>query len=577
VIPAGQTLSFATYFNSFSLGKWRKYSTLSALRLRVVTQGDFVLGVHHVRQEGEDLRDALLSTHAAASAVPVPHDFPLPLDADDGLLYFTVTAAEEDVLFFTGEYYTPQAATQNVTLAVNICTYRRETFVAHNIHLLIEELLDNDNAPLHGHLQIFIADNGQSVDETSIAHAAVHVFPNRNLGGAGGFGRGMLEILDQRETLGITHILMMDDDVVLDPQVLVRTYCFLCYLKPEYAHAFLGGAMLSLQERFTQVEAADYYDEVRHHPIKPRYDLRELTHVLDNEREEPINYFSWWYCCMPAGVLRADNLPLPIFIKRDDIEYGLRNGTQFITINGIGVWHEEFALKRSSFLEYYYLRNMCILNALHRPKFGTAALLYFLLRALLRSLAEFRYAEAQLKLAAVEDFCKGVDWLMAQDAEKLHSAVMAAAYAKVPLAEEEIRYIRARVLTDDEEESTAGRVGRTLLLNGWFLLAKRQIVVVPAVKPARRLFFRAKYVVNYEETTQTAFATKRRLFSLLRVLARLGAFCLHSLPRAARVAQEYRSRAAELTSRAYWEQHLYQPGEADDSNKKPLTYGFYQQ
>ncbi|MEI3199181.1 MAG: hypothetical protein V8S12_01795 [Lachnospiraceae bacterium] len=65
-----------------------------------------------------------------------------------------------------------------------------------------------------------------------------------------------------------------------------------------------------------------------------------------NEQELATEYTGWWYTCIPLRCIDNDNLPLPIFIHRDDVEYGLRVGKKkFIFLNGIGVWHEAFEKK----------------------------------------------------------------------------------------------------------------------------------------------------------------------------------------------------------------------------------------
>ena len=55
------------------------------------------------------------------------------------------------------------------------------------------------------------------------------------------------------------------------------------------------------------------------------YDFNCDEEILYNEIEEHSDYSAWWYCCMPMRVVREDNLPFPLFIRGDDVEYGLRN------------------------------------------------------------------------------------------------------------------------------------------------------------------------------------------------------------------------------------------------------------
>ena len=70
---------------------------------------------------------------------------------------------------------------------------------------------------------------------------------NKNAGGAGGFTRTIIETKKQEEENGLTHILLMDDDVVMQPESIYRTYKILTLLKEEYKDAFIGGECLEQQ------------------------------------------------------------------------------------------------------------------------------------------------------------------------------------------------------------------------------------------------------------------------------------------------------------------------------------------
>ena len=51
----GGTADFDTYFNSFSIGKWREYTVLETVQLGLKLQGSFTIYLkHHVLKEGKD-------------------------------------------------------------------------------------------------------------------------------------------------------------------------------------------------------------------------------------------------------------------------------------------------------------------------------------------------------------------------------------------------------------------------------------------------------------------------------------------------------------------------------------------
>jgi GT2 family glycosyltransferase len=591
VLRRGEVLSFDTYFNSFSVGKWRRYTTLPSLSLSLTLKGTGTVALHHVRR----IRTATTFTDLAIRAFDADEprtltlDFPLTEDA--GLYYFTITAADDGVELHGGAYHTAApcgaGATgdgtggdgtggREVNIAIGICTFRREAYLMANLASLRAEVLDNDASPLKGHLHVFVSDNGRTLGADVGGGAAgmgvggpppIEVFPNRNLGGSGGFTRTLLEIGKRREELGLTHVLLMDDDIIFDPRIVVRTYSFLRLLRDEYADAFLGGAMIPTLKRYSQTEIAAYHDFETHHSVKPKYDLRSLDDLIKNEIEDSINYSGWWYCCMPISVLHGDNLPLPLFIKRDDMEYSLRNSTRFITLNGIGVWHDAFELKHSAFLEYYWIRNLGIMNAIHRKKFKKKAMRNLLHFIIGRRVAQYRYRDAHITMIGVEDFLKGIDWLKGQDAEKLHKAIMALEYAKVPVGELDEVFIYDQYQGSMRyREGRLRRLLRKLTLNGW-LLPARGTAIAPSVRPKTSLFFRARRCVNYEEVSDTAFVTEKSYREALGVLRRYlrlrRLICKHY----DRVAEEYRERFRELTGEGFWEGYLFEERDVDLTNK----------
>ena len=65
-------------------------------------------------------------------------------------------------------------------------------------------------------------------------------------------------------------------------------------------------------------------------------------------------------------------MPLPLFIKWDDAEYGLRarsRGYRTATVPGIAIWHMSFLEKddTSDWQAYFHYRNRYVAAALHGP------------------------------------------------------------------------------------------------------------------------------------------------------------------------------------------------------------------
>ena len=75
--------------------------------------------------------------------------------------------------------------------------------------------------------------------------------PNPNLGGAGGFARGLWE---HRRRGRATHVLFMDDDVAFEPEILARTVALLRFARR--ADLCIAGSMMRMDRPQIQFEAA---------------------------------------------------------------------------------------------------------------------------------------------------------------------------------------------------------------------------------------------------------------------------------------------------------------------------------
>ena len=569
----GSTLKTDTYFNSFSIGKWKKYTTISHLGLKLDIQGDFKIVFKSAVRMNNDNQLTTLCSYEACEPEKHRRAFEIPIDeCEDGIIYFEITAQTENSILYGGFYYTLTDVGNSeilnpVRLAVDICTFRREKYVIKNIEKIYEHIIDNPESPLYNKLDLYISDNGRTLDCDQLSSEHIHVYPNKNLGGAGGFGRGMYEILLNKEKKRYTHVIMMDDDVRIDPHILERNYTFLRLLKSEYSDAFIGGAMLRLDTEWIQSESGNIWYTTSSKPVKFQYDLRSLKWILKNEKEDTLNYFGWWYCCMPASVIQEDNFPLPIFIKRDDIEYGLRCGRHFINLNGISVWHQAFDEKRSPYLDYYYYRNQFIIDSRHRPDFDAEQMLKYydtdFKNKIETDINLYRYKEAHLKLQGIEDFLKGIDWLKEQDGEVLNSVIMSRrTYRLKPV--EELNCTFTHGIYENSlkfKESKEAEKKRKATHNGWDLPPTKDFVIAPANNPHLGMVCGAKRVLYYDESTNRGYITVRSETERDAVLKHYELVRKNIEKNYDRVRQEYDQRFEELICREFWEKYLFTPVE----------------
>ncbi len=85
--------------------------------------------------------------------------------------------------------------------------------------------------------------------------------------------------------------------------------------------------------------------------VNTEYDHNFAKYPLNDEeqyrsrllhRRIDVDYNGWWMCMIPRSVAEELGQPLPLFIKWDDADYGLRageHGYPTVTLPGAAIWH----------------------------------------------------------------------------------------------------------------------------------------------------------------------------------------------------------------------------------------------
>lgn len=415
-VPKNGVLSFDTYFNCFSYKKYTENTIITELGIALTLKGQFTIKLIKINADTskKDIIDTLDFSSDKEDTVKLFAK--LNGFTDEGFIYIELTSHKDNSAFVKGEYFTDTEPINKAKIALVFCTYKREEFLFHNIDNINNYLKDNPD--ITKNFEVLVIDNGNTI--TKDKANGFLLFPNKNLGGSGGFTRGIIEVNKK----DFTHFLLMDDDIKIDCNVLRKTYSILRYAK-DTAKLAIGGAMLELDNPSIQYEMGGKSIGLRLYSLKTNIDLTTIDALLINEREEFFNYNAWWYMCMPISVVKEKGLPLPLFIKGDDVEYGLRFDGNILLVNGIGVWHESFDNKQNAVLEYYIVRNEMIVTALYFPNTGIIANMKKLYRAMGYRLLHHKYYEIKLIVKAVNDFLKGPFLLSEIDAESLHKKLLA--------------------------------------------------------------------------------------------------------------------------------------------------------
>ena len=246
------TLDFFTYFNACSLEKWKRYAQIEEVTLELVVDDlNCVIGWVG-RSEGDAATQTLvsgsrLSYFACEETEQGLYRVTIPVPKTDKQVVGFVLQAREAICLKSGVYYTivDESQVNPVVLALCTTTFKKEDYIIPNIEMVKEEVIESDE-PIASHFQMFVIDNGQTLDGEALSTDQVHVIPNKNVGGSGGFARGMMEAI--ASDTGVTHVLLMDDDVSVSTESIKRTFNLLSLCKGKYLDAFINGAMLPIEE-----------------------------------------------------------------------------------------------------------------------------------------------------------------------------------------------------------------------------------------------------------------------------------------------------------------------------------------
>ncbi|GAP98472.1 galactofuranosyl transferase [Leptolyngbya sp. NIES-2104] len=553
--PNGK-LSFDTYFNAFSVDKWKNYTSVKAIHFYLKFKGKFRIKLLNLGQFSSSpvLVSQKILEHQTLYEECLFSD--IDIHAYQGLLYLELEALEENCLFTGGWIGTTTELDEQKTpkIAIVICTYRREAYVQRNVQALRSTLLNDSQ----NNFEIFIIDNGRTLKEFN--HSCIHVIPNKNAGGSGGYTRGVIEVLEREDEF--THIIFMDDDVIIDPEVVKRVYSFQRLINSKTL--CLGGSMLKLDTKYIQHENGAIWDDGTI-CLKPDLDLREVENILLNEVEEYINYNGWWFFCFPLTVIDRDNLPYPFFIKMDDMELPIRLQYQIITLNSICVWHEPLENKYSPLINYYLRRNELILKSLVSDEFSGIQAAKQAFKFSIREAFCYRYKNANLVLKAVNDFLAGPTYIKSIDPEQKNLELIS--LGEKPVRNSIQQFIQSKYQESVEQsETTLHRWFRLATLNGHLLplflffsdtaLKSKGYRIAPIHQYRPVNVFRAKTVLYYQPTTREGFTVQFSRIEFFRVLWSAIVISWKLLLSFPALKQQYRDMRPEMTTLEFWKTYL---------------------
>ncbi|WP_433729808.1 glycosyltransferase [Nocardia sp. CA-129566] len=556
-LDKGASAHTNTYFGRFAASYWQRWTTVTEVWASMVLD---VTKRARIRLVASDIAGhrRIIDTAEVTASGPLTLAAPLDQYVDGGALWLEFDAIGGE-LGISAQAWTSTAPDHVRPVAIAICTFNRAADCAETVAALASD------APILEAIDaVYVVDQGTDLVENQPRfQETLPVFGDKlryirqpNLGGAGGFTRGLYEVSAVNEH---ADVILMDDDILCEPETVLRLNAF---ANMTAEPTLVGAQMLFLlNPDYLNVGAEEVHLHELKHGQKVSKALRNTSMLKKNqERRVDAGYNAWWTCLIPAEVVAKIGLPVPIFFQWDDVEYGIRareHGFVTVTLPNAAVWHADFYWKDyDDWARYFSTRNSLIVGSLHADLDGKA-----ITRQLFRSLAEhlvaMQYGLVHTTLQGIEDFLQGPKILRDGGIAALAAARTGRAgypetikhpAATPPVRSADIQMRRAggepsrvtavlikRAITQWTGRTQRGLIGVTREDAHWWHVALfDHVVVTDASQSGVRIRQRDKA------------RARALLIRTIRVLRRLR----RDLPT---LTQQYRAAIPELTSRENWE------------------------
>lgn len=416
IVGEDTQISFSALVNSFYECTWSRLATLDNLQFELEFTG--CVKVEIFRNSQQCWQELVVAGVARSSDGPARFDIPLQKNAHAGRLFALITALGGSATLLGGSWRTKTQPRREVALRIVICTYNKEIFLISNLRKLLRNFANSDElreviVVNQGSRELQEYPNYQDLCEIEGGFGKLSIIRQENFGGSGGFTRGILEALDHQDT---THVLLMDDDILFEPFVVDRVIAIHRFC---HAEKKIGGQMFELENPTRMHAHNEYFDFWNLRPVTP-FSGTDFTHphavgIFDLYHQSEYN--GWWFSSFPRSTFETTGLPLPFFVRGDDIEFSYRGKKDDVhTMPGIFVWHESFRFKQSALMEYYWARNCLILTLIH-SNISIKRILFMFHNSFWWFIMTFQYNLARARLLALRDFLKGPDHIFAETAE----------------------------------------------------------------------------------------------------------------------------------------------------------------
>ncbi len=416
-------ISGCTFFNAFPAAYWRRWTGVKTVLFEAHVQGNAKISIFRSIGRGliYPVAERIVKTSGSVSSVAVR--IPMTGLMDGGYFWFDAESLGGSVTIADATWAVPSEARttrHDTSMSIAITTFNRASYCMNQLRAIagdhaLRERLDT----------VYCTDQGDDLVKNQEGFAEISAdlgsqltyIQQMNLGGSGGFSRGMYETVKAGNS---DFVLLLDDDAISEPESILRAIQFADYtVRP----VLVGGGMFHLDNRtmlYTQGERINqqrmWMQPSKGLEYNHDFSTEPLRDTPDRHQRIDEDFNGWWMCLIPIAVVEKIGLSIPGFIKFDDIEYGLRAkkaGFPTVCLPGVAVWHQAWHDKdpARSWEEYFTERNRwlaALLTFPNQPPHMLVETLYGDASLGLR----FVYSAMALHHMALRDIFRGPQYLM---------------------------------------------------------------------------------------------------------------------------------------------------------------------
>lgn len=415
-IEKGTVVTFDSFFNAFPAAYWRRWTSLPNVVLELELEGDCRVDVYRSSGSGRVTHE---TAHVVRGAETVRLTLPIEKRFADGGFYWFGLRALSDTTLVSAAWHAEQAiAVRGAT--IGICTFNRTS----DCVATLERLIGDPESVRHVR-EVVVVDQGTQLvadhpDFEAVEKAwdgRVRIVRQPNLGGSGGFSRAMYEVL-QNESGG--DVILTDDDISPEPESFHRSILF---AGASGGRVLVHGHMLDLWAQSRLHNTGDLVDRSTYRTRAVADDLQDIELNEVTLWKEPglshrfeADFGGWWMCLVPREILAELGLAMPVFIKWDDVEYGLRAraaGHPTVTLPGVAVWHQPFYLKdvQTDWTAYFECRNRLLTAIVHGKPDEVRSTIRDNIRIVTKNVLTMNYSAIELNVLALNDLLRGPQFI----------------------------------------------------------------------------------------------------------------------------------------------------------------------